>query len=60
MAGLLARLWQDGFALHDQPAIERACRNAAAVGALTVQKPGAIPALPYRKELDTFLESFPA
>ncbi len=40
----------------DKAAIEAACYYAHAVAALTVQKPGAIPALPSSPEVDVFLE----
>ncbi len=40
----------------DQTAIEAACRYAHAVAALTVQKSGAIPALPSASDVDNFLQ----
>lgn len=40
----------------DKAAIEAACYYAHAVAALTVQKSGAIPALPSSREVDAFIE----
>lgn len=55
LAGLLAGLWRDDFNFDDKVIIERACRQAAAVGAIVVGRSGAIPALPTRAEVDQFL-----
>lgn len=53
MAGLLDGLRRANFAFDDG-SVQMACRQAVAVGALTVSKPGGIPAMPYRQEVDAF------
>lgn len=53
MAGVLDGLRRADFAFDDQ-SVQLACRQAVAVGALTVSKPGGIPAMPFRQEVDTF------
>jgi fructokinase len=55
LAGLIASLWRDDFQFGETAVIERACRQAAAVGAIVVGRSGAIPALPTRDEVDRFL-----
>jgi fructokinase len=55
MAGLLHALSQDPALLRDRQALEAAIRRANACGALATTKPGAIPALPTRAELEAFL-----
>jgi fructokinase len=42
----------------DEGALRRIVRRANAVGALTTTRPGAIPALPRREEVDRFLSAF--
>lgn len=54
MAGLLDGLRRGKFAFDNEEKVRQACRQAVAVGALTVTKPGGIPALPYRREVDAF------
>ncbi len=54
MAGLLDGLRRSGFAFEDEQKVRLACRQAVAVGALTVSKPGGIPAMPFRREVDAF------
>ncbi|HEX2914120.1 MAG TPA: carbohydrate kinase [Chloroflexia bacterium] len=54
MAGILDGLRRGNFAFQDQAVVEMACRQAVAVGALTVTKPGGIPAMPTRQEVDAF------
>ncbi len=58
VAGLLAGLIESGNTM-DVPTIESALRLANAAGALTVTRRGAIPALPTRSEIDTFLKNQP-
>ncbi len=55
LAGLLEGLWRDGFNFEDKAGVEKACRQAAAVGAIVVGRPGGIPAMPTRAEVDSFL-----
>ncbi len=57
LAGLLNELRRGDFALEDRTLIERACRQAAAVGALVVTRPGAIPAMPTSQEVEQFLST---
>jgi fructokinase len=54
MAGLLDGLRRTGFAFEQDEQVRLACRQAVAVGALTVSKAGGIPAMPYRQEVDAF------
>ena len=56
MAGLLAGLLDQPDALADPPRLQRLCRFANAVGALTTLQRGAIPALPNRTTVDEFLD----
>ncbi len=53
MAGVLDGLRRANFSFDDT-SVQMACRQAVAVGALTVSKPGGIPAMPYRQEVDAF------
>ena len=55
MAGLLAGILRDPDAMADPPRLERLCRFANAVGAITTLQRGAIPALPTRAAVETFL-----
>ncbi len=55
MAGLLAGYLNEPEALADPPRLQRLCRFANAVGALTTLQRGAIPALPIRTAVETFL-----
>ncbi len=55
MAGLLDELRRNEFAFEDEEVIRRACYRAGAVGALTVTRPGGIPAMPTRAEVEEFL-----
>ncbi|MEI6045250.1 MAG: PfkB family carbohydrate kinase [Chloroflexota bacterium] len=55
LAGLLDGLRRGNFAFENEELVRQACRQAAAVGAITVTRPGAIPALPSRQEVDAFL-----
>ena len=55
MAGLLAGYLNEPDALADPPRLQRLCRFANAVGALTTLQRGAIPALPIRAAVETFL-----
>jgi fructokinase len=57
LAGLLEGLWSSGFNFDDKAEIEKACRQAAAVGAIVVGRPGGIPAMPTRTEVADFLAS---
>jgi fructokinase len=54
MAGLLDGLRLADFSFEIEAAVKAACHQAVVVGALTVTKPGAIPALPTRQEVDAF------
>ncbi|MDB5081113.1 MAG: hypothetical protein JWP00_3037 [Chloroflexi bacterium] len=54
MAGLLDGLRRNGFAFDKEDKVRLACRQAVAVGALTVSKAGGIPAMPYRQEVEAF------
>ena len=54
LAGLLDGLRRGSWNFDDEELIRRACRQAAAVGALVVTRPGAIPAMPTREEVDRF------
>ncbi len=56
MAGLLDGLRRGKFDFEDEGLVRQACRQAGAVGALSVTRPGAIPAMPSRSEVDDFLE----
>lgn len=60
MAGLLAGLHADPGALHDPAALDRVCRVANAMGALTTTQAGAIPAIPDRAALDAFMGRYRA
>jgi fructokinase len=55
MAGLLAGILAAPDALADPPLLQRVCRFANAVGALTTLQRGAIPALPTRAAAENFL-----
>ena len=55
MAGLLAGILREPEALADPPHLDRLCRFANAVGALTTLDRGAIPALPTRAAVEAFL-----
>ncbi len=55
MAGLLAGLLANPDAPDDAVALDALCRFANAVGALTTLERGAIPALPTRAAVDSFL-----
>ena len=55
MAGLLAGYLNEPDALTDPTRLQRLCRFANAVGALTTLQRGAIPALPIRTAVETFL-----
>jgi fructokinase len=55
MAGLLAGLLRDPQALAEPARLDGLCRFANAVGALTTQERGAIPALPTRAAVEAFL-----
>jgi fructokinase len=55
MAGLLAGLLHDPQALAEPSRLDGLCRFANAVGALTTQERGAIPALPTRAAVEAFL-----
>jgi len=57
LAGLLDQLWRNDFNFEDKAGIEKACRQAAAIGAIVVSRAGAIPAMPSRAEVDSFLKS---
>jgi fructokinase len=56
MSGLLAGLLGISAASWDAPTLARICRFANAVGALTTTRSGAIPALPTRQAVDSFLD----
>lgn len=53
MAGILDGLRRANFSFEEKD-VQMACRQAVAVGALTVSKPGGIPAMPFRQEVDAF------
>jgi fructokinase len=57
MAGLIAGLLAEPEAPDQPTRLDRLCRFANAVGALTTLQRGAIPALPTRAAVETFLES---
>jgi sugar/nucleoside kinase (ribokinase family) len=59
LAGLLAQLWRDNFNFDDRAAVERACRQAAAVGAIVVGRSGGIPSMPAAQEVADFLAMRP-
>ena len=56
MAGLIAGLLREPDAFADPARLDRICRFANAVGALTTLERGAIPALPTRDAVEKFLE----
>ena len=56
MAGLIAGILAEPDAVADPARLDRICRFANAVGALTTLERGAIPALPTRAAVETFLE----
>ena len=56
MAGLIAGILTEPDALGDPVRLDRICRFANAVGALTTLERGAIPALPNRATVEQFLE----
>ena len=58
MAGLIAGLLAEPDALGDPTRLDRICRFANAVGALTTLERGAIPALPSRAAVEQFLERY--
>ncbi|NWJ48981.1 MAG: carbohydrate kinase [Chloroflexi bacterium] len=60
LAGMLDQLWRGNFNFEDAKLIEKACRQAAAVGSIVVGRSGGIPAMPTRQEVDQYLESHPA
>jgi len=55
MAGLLDGLRRGHFDFEDTALVRRACLQGGAAGALSVTRQGAIPALPSRQEVETFL-----
>jgi fructokinase len=57
MAGLIAGLLAEPDAVTRPDRLDRICRFANAVGALTTLERGAIPALPTRAAVERFLES---
>ena len=57
MAGLIAGLLAEPDAVAKPDQLDRICRFANAVGALTTLERGAIPALPTRAAVERFLES---
>ena len=59
MAGLLHGLLADPGALADEPRLCALCRFANAVGALTTTARGAIPALPTRERVRSFVDRQP-
>lgn len=56
MAGLIAGVLTEPDAVADPNRLDRICRFANAVGALTTLERGAIPALPTRAAVERFLE----
>jgi fructokinase len=56
MAGLIAGILAEPEAAADPSRLDRLCRFANAVGALTTLERGAIPALPTRAAVEAFLE----
>lgn len=56
VAGLLSGLLRFPQAIQDKTQLEKVCRYANAVGALTTTQRGAIPALPTHQKVETFLE----
>ena len=61
VAGLLSGLLEhirphEPFVVPDKAELEQICRFANAVGAITAQKRGAIPSLPTRQEVETFMK----
>ena len=56
MAGLIAGILAEPDAIADAGRLDRLCRFANAVGALTTMERGAIPALPTRAAVESFLE----
>jgi len=56
MAGLIAGILAEPDAMGDPTRLDRICRFANAVGALTTLERGAIPALPSRAAVEQFLE----
>jgi fructokinase len=56
MAGLIAGILAEPEAPADPSRLDRVCRFANAVGALTTLERGAIPALPTRAAVEAFLE----
>jgi fructokinase len=56
MAGLIAGILAEPDATADPARLDRLCRFANAVGALTTLQRGAIPALPTRAAVEAFLE----
>jgi fructokinase len=56
MAGLIAGILAEPDAIADPGRLDRLCRFANAVGALTTLERGAIPALPTRAAVEKFLE----
>ena len=56
MAGLIAGILAEPDAIADPARLDRICRFANAVGALTTLERGAIPALPTRAAVEKFLE----
>ncbi len=58
-AGLLKGLLDHPEAFEAETALRLACRYANAVGALTATKRGAIPALPSKQQVESFLQEKP-
>lgn len=57
LSGLLSHLHpHEPFVVPDKATLEHMCRFANAVGAMTSLKRGAIPGLPYRKEVEAFMK----
>lgn len=57
LSGLLGHIRPDEpFMTPDKAVMQQICRFANAVGAITSLKRGAIPSLPYREEVETFMQ----
>ncbi len=56
LAGLLDGLLRGNFDFGNEALVRGACRQAGAVGALATTRPGAIPAMPTRAELESFIQ----
>ncbi len=57
LVGLLDGLRQANFDFGNEAAIRKACLQGAACGAIVVSRAGAIPAMPYRAEVEALLAS---